>query len=101
MTTVIPLGDGKYRVFTKGASEILINKCSYIVGSDAELHPLSRVDRKNLIRNTVETMAEQGLRTLTLAYKVNKHDKDVLSTLYYNNVGCCRRGNSPRKWRGR
>lgn len=70
MTTVIPLPDGQgYRVFTKGASEIVLGMCSYILGAKDELYPLSRVERRYIVGTVVETLAKQGLRTLCLAYK--------------------------------
>jgi Ca2+ transporting ATPase len=38
MTTIIPLssGDG-YRVYTKGASEIIMERCSYVFGEEAKV----------------------------------------------------------------
>ena len=32
MSTIVPLDSGGYRVYTKGASEIVLKKCSFIVG---------------------------------------------------------------------
>ena len=37
MSTVIPLNGGGYRVLTKGASEIVLNKCSHIMTSTGEV----------------------------------------------------------------
>jgi Ca2+ transporting ATPase len=68
MTTVIPHGNG-YRVFTKGASEIVLGKCSYIIGAEDELYPLRKQDQRQIVKTVVESMAKQGLRTLCLAYK--------------------------------
>ena len=32
MSTIVPLDSGGFRVYTKGASEIIMKKCSFIVG---------------------------------------------------------------------
>ena len=32
MSTIVPLDAGGFRVYTKGASEIIMKKCSFIVG---------------------------------------------------------------------
>jgi hypothetical protein len=37
MSTVIPLETGGYRVFTKGASEIIMSKCSFIFGEGGRI----------------------------------------------------------------
>lgn len=73
MTTVIPQGDG-YRVFTKGASEVVLAKCSYILGAEDQLYPLSKQEQRHIVGTVIDTMAKQGLRTLSLAYKDVPHD---------------------------
>lgn len=37
MSTIIPLNGGGYRVLTKGASEIILNKCTQIMTSTGEV----------------------------------------------------------------
>ena len=32
MSTIVPLDSGGFRVYTKGASEIIMKKCSFVVG---------------------------------------------------------------------
>ena len=34
MSTIVPLDSGGFRVYTKGASEIIMKKCSFLVGKD-------------------------------------------------------------------
>lgn len=68
MSTVIPRRDG-YRLFTKGASEIVINHCDYILKKDAGVKSFTTNIKSMLIRNVVEVMAADGLRTIAIAYR--------------------------------
>lgn len=58
-----------YRVFSKGASEILLSKCSYFIGADGEIQEFSDVERDKIMRSIIEEMAQNGLRTICVAYK--------------------------------
>jgi len=69
MSTVIPREGGGYRLFTKGASEIVLKKCSYIYGRDGRLEKFTREMQDRLVRNVIEPMASDGLRTISVAYK--------------------------------
>lgn len=66
MTTVIELPNGKYRIITKGAPEILVNICEYYEESDdiknINIEFLNKIKKKN------EKMAEKALRVLGVAY---------------------------------
>uniref|UniRef100_A0A1I8B453 Cation_ATPase_C domain-containing protein n=1 Tax=Meloidogyne hapla TaxID=6305 RepID=A0A1I8B453_MELHA len=73
MSTVIELKDGigttfGYRVFSKGASEITLRKCKWIFGQNG-LAPFSEHNFDRLMRDVIEPMASDGLRTICLAYK--------------------------------
>lgn len=68
MSTVIPWRDG-FRLFTKGASEIVLNTCDYILGANGDVRSFT-LDKKNqIIRNVIEKMAADGLRTIAVAYR--------------------------------
>mgnify|MGYP002385370287 CR=1 FL=1 len=54
MSSIIALGDGKYRIFTKGASEIVLYLCSSILESDGCVVPLD----PNIVR-TIEKQINQ------------------------------------------
>lgn len=72
MSTVIKLpNDGGYRLFMKGASEILLSKCSKTIASEGNIEEFNGTgdDANNVIKNVIEPMASNGLRTLGLAYK--------------------------------
>lgn len=68
MSTVIKTQKG-FRVFTKGASEIIMDKCSHIHADDGVLKPITSKEKKDMIRNIIEPMASEGLRTMSIAYK--------------------------------
>ena len=76
MTTVHKIGD-KYRVITKGAPDVLINKCVHLEDRD-----------KERIRNTNERMASQALRVIgvgyvDLSYIPNKIDEEIEENLIF------------------
>lgn len=69
MSTVLPLPGGGYRLFTKGASEIVLGKCSYILKDGSNVAPLSGADHRQIIAQIVKPMAGRALRTIALAYR--------------------------------
>ncbi|VDM41457.1 unnamed protein product, partial [Toxocara canis] len=72
MSTVIELKEsqrGGYRVFSKGASEIILKKCKWFMGKDGALTKFTQKDQERLVSNVIEPMASDGLRTICLAYK--------------------------------
>ncbi|XP_014204544.1 plasma membrane calcium-transporting ATPase 2 isoform X5 [Copidosoma floridanum] len=69
MSTVIPRQGGGYRLFTKGASEIIMKKCAFIYGRDGNLEKFTRDMQDRLVKNVIEPMACDGLRTISIAYR--------------------------------
>ncbi|KAF1759590.1 hypothetical protein GCK72_016057 [Caenorhabditis remanei] len=69
MMTVIELGDKKYRVFAKGASEIILTRCNFIFGKSGKIDPFGPKEAAALTKNVIEPMASDGLRTIGLAFK--------------------------------
>ncbi|XP_064604968.1 plasma membrane calcium-transporting ATPase 2-like isoform X2 [Liolophura sinensis] len=69
MSTVIPKEGGGFRLFTKGASEIVLSKCDYIIGTDGQPHTFSTAAQEEIVANIIEPMAADGLRTICIAYK--------------------------------
>ncbi|KAH8659076.1 calcium transporting P-type ATPase-like protein [Tricladium varicosporioides] len=72
MASVVKLADNKFRVYGKGASEILVAKCTQILEdpSSASLNnvTLSAADSAALT-NIISTYAGRSLRTIALVYK--------------------------------
>merc|ERR1719412_971659 len=69
MSTIIPLSNGGFRVYTKGASEIILKKCSFILGKGGKLENFTVSQQEHLVRTVIEVMAKDGLRTIALAYR--------------------------------
>ncbi|KAI3370974.1 hypothetical protein L3Q82_023626, partial [Scortum barcoo] len=69
MSTVLRNYDGSYRMFSKGASEILLRKCCKILMSSGEPKSFKPRDRDDLVKKVIEPMASEGLRTICLAYR--------------------------------
>jgi Ca2+ transporting ATPase len=68
MSTVIRRPD-TIRMYTKGASEIVLKKCRSILNRNGELVPFSTVDFDRLVQTVIEPMACDGLRTICVAYR--------------------------------
>lgn len=69
MSTVIRKPEGGFRMFSKGASEIVLRKCDRILNKEGEIVPFRSKDRDNMVRNVIEPMASEGLRTICIAYR--------------------------------
>lgn len=65
MTTIHKLGN-KYRIITKGAVDVLLNRCEKIY-KNGEIRILDRYE-KELILNKNSNMADKALRVLAIAY---------------------------------
>ncbi len=74
MSTVIALPNGGHRLFTKGASEIVLAKCSSTVSQNGNVSDLSDDDRANIVATVVTPMAENALRTIALAYRCDNNN---------------------------
>ncbi|XP_022124411.1 plasma membrane calcium-transporting ATPase 3 isoform X5 [Pieris rapae] len=68
MSTVVP-HKGGYRLYTKGASEIVLKKCAFIYGHEGRLEKFTRDMQDRLVRQVIEPMACDGLRTISVAYR--------------------------------
>ncbi|CAG7832800.1 unnamed protein product [Allacma fusca] len=70
MSSVIPLPEKRgWRLFCKGASEIIMNKCSWVLLKNGELSQLTSAFQNQIMTQVIEPMAEDALRTITIAYK--------------------------------
>ncbi|XP_076861469.1 plasma membrane calcium-transporting ATPase 1 isoform X2 [Brachyhypopomus gauderio] len=69
MSTVLKNADGSFRMFSKGASEILLKKCYKILTASGEPKVFRPRDRDDMVKKVIEPMASEGLRTICLAYR--------------------------------
>lgn len=69
MTVVVELEkDKKVRVFTKGASENILDDCAAFIGKD-QLVDLDLTKREKIKDEIIKRMAQGSLRTIALGYK--------------------------------
>uniref|UniRef100_A0A3B3SLQ7 Calcium-transporting ATPase n=1 Tax=Paramormyrops kingsleyae TaxID=1676925 RepID=A0A3B3SLQ7_9TELE len=70
MSTVLKNPDGTgYRMYSKGASEIILRKCSRILDASGQPRVFKPKDRDEMVRKVIEPMACDGLRTICLAMR--------------------------------
>nr|XP_048286733.1 plasma membrane calcium-transporting ATPase 4 isoform X1 [Myodes glareolus]XP_048286734.1 plasma membrane calcium-transporting ATPase 4 isoform X1 [Myodes glareolus] len=69
MSTVIRKPEGGFRMYSKGASEIMLRKCNRILDKGGETIPFRSKDRDDMVNNVIEPMASEGLRTICIAYR--------------------------------
>ncbi|RXM98012.1 Plasma membrane calcium-transporting ATPase 3 [Acipenser ruthenus] len=69
MSTVVCLPEGGFRLYSKGASEIILKKCSSILTASGEPRLFRPRDRDEMVKKVIEPMACEGLRTICIAYR--------------------------------
>ena len=69
MTTIISDDHGGYKVYSKGAAEILLELCTHVVGMKGERKEFSKEDAENLSRDLIDPWQQRGLRVLCLTTK--------------------------------
>uniref|UniRef100_A0A8C8YX06 Calcium-transporting ATPase n=1 Tax=Prolemur simus TaxID=1328070 RepID=A0A8C8YX06_PROSS len=69
MSTVIRLPDESFRMYSKGASEIVLKKCCKILSGAGEPRVFRPRDRDEMVKKVIEPMACDGLRTICVAYR--------------------------------
>ncbi|KAL9854818.1 LOW QUALITY PROTEIN: plasma membrane calcium-transporting ATPase 1 [Geothlypis trichas] len=69
MSTVLKNSDGSFRIFSKGASEIVLKKCLQILSANGEPKVFRPRDRDDIVKTVIEPMASEGLRTICLAFR--------------------------------
>ncbi|KAL8221668.1 UNVERIFIED_CONTAM: ATPase, Ca transporting, plasma membrane [Gekko kuhli] len=69
MSTVLKNADGSFRIFSKGASEIVLKKCFKILSATGEPKVFRPRDRDDIVKTVIEPMASEGLRTICLAFR--------------------------------
>jgi Ca2+-transporting ATPase len=69
MTTFHQTRDGQLSAFTKGAPDILIERCTHIMRSDGTIDPIKEEDIKDIMDENI-SLASQAYRVLAMAYKI-------------------------------
>ncbi|XP_038282862.1 plasma membrane calcium-transporting ATPase 2 isoform X2 [Canis lupus baileyi] len=69
MSTVIKLPDESFRMYSKGASEIVLKKCCKILNGAGDPRVFRPRDRDEMVKKVIEPMACDGLRTICVAYR--------------------------------
>ncbi|XP_023271876.1 plasma membrane calcium-transporting ATPase 1-like isoform X1 [Seriola lalandi dorsalis] len=69
MSTVLKNADGGFRMYSKGASEIVLRKCSRILDAQGQPRVFKPKDRDEMVHKVIEPMACDGLRTICVAYR--------------------------------
>uniref|UniRef100_A0A803TST2 Calcium-transporting ATPase n=1 Tax=Anolis carolinensis TaxID=28377 RepID=A0A803TST2_ANOCA len=69
MSTVTKMPDDSFRMYSKGASEIVLKKCSKILNATGESRVFRPRDRDEMVKKVIEPMACDGLRTICVAYR--------------------------------
>ncbi|XP_021394471.1 plasma membrane calcium-transporting ATPase 4 isoform X2 [Lonchura striata] len=69
MSTVLRSGGGGFRMYSKGASEIILRKCTKILDKNGEPRVFKVKDRDEMVKKVIEPMACHGLRTICLAFR--------------------------------
>uniref|UniRef100_A0A672RS97 Calcium-transporting ATPase n=1 Tax=Sinocyclocheilus grahami TaxID=75366 RepID=A0A672RS97_SINGR len=70
MSTVLKNTSGPgFRMYSKGASEIVLRKCSHILDASGQSLVFKAKDRDEMVRKVIEPMACDGLRTICIAMR--------------------------------
>ena len=65
------------RLLTKGAAELVVERCSFVIGEAGERTPLDQASRDELKSKYVKPMTEAALRAIAVAYKDLDSQEDV------------------------
>uniref|UniRef100_F6WCS9 Calcium-transporting ATPase n=1 Tax=Ornithorhynchus anatinus TaxID=9258 RepID=F6WCS9_ORNAN len=69
MSTVLKRSDGSFQIYSKGASELMLAKCTRILSANGVDKVLTKQEREHILKSILEPMACEGLRTMCLAFR--------------------------------
>eukprot|EP00536_Pseudo-nitzschia_multiseries_P004417 jgi/Psemu1/237607/estExt_Genewise1.C_730061 len=67
MSWAVPLDNGKYRIYTKGAQEVILSRCNKYIGVGNEVKNLTPEAAEEFMKYS-QIYARRGMRTIALAY---------------------------------
>ena len=77
MSSCMKTTEGKLRLLTKGAAELVLERCSFVIGEAGERLPLDQAGGDELKSKYVNLMTEAALRAIAVAYKDLDSQEDV------------------------
>ena len=77
MSSCMKTTEGKLRLLTKGAAELVVERCSFVIGEGGERMPLDQARRDELKSKYIKSMTEAALRAIAVAYKDLGSEEDV------------------------
>ncbi|ETW07818.1 calcium-translocating P-type ATPase, PMCA-type, variant [Aphanomyces invadans] len=80
MSVVVPLSATRCRIFTKGASEIVLELCTSQLHLDGSTAAFSAAERNAVNANIIDKYASQAYRTLCLAFRDVDASPDQVKT---------------------
>lgn len=93
MTTFHRTDKGQPIAYTKGAPDILVERCTHIMSSDGTVNPMTEADKDHILSQN-KAMASKALRVLAMAFKtvpeIPEHpapDKDEQGLVFCGLVG--------------
>jgi Ca2+ transporting ATPase len=88
MSWVVPREGGGYRLYSKGAQEVILARCTKLVGKDAEVEELTE-EKRDEMTSTALAYSRRGMRCIGLAYRDLSagFDLETLSTSVKNSDG--------------
>lgn len=73
MSTRVMLPNGKYRIFCKGAAEMVVDLCTKKVTAHGEVEALTTATKADIMK-VISGFADEALRTICIAYKDTEHE---------------------------
>jgi len=68
MSWAIPLEEGGFRIYCKGAAEVVLARCIKILGADGSPERMSTEDQEELLKTSL-SYAGRGMRCIAMAYR--------------------------------
>ena len=85
MSTIVPIDSGGFRVYTKGASEIIMKKCSFVVGEDGILEAFNTQMQERVVQvSNLFTIQEKSERGDTVGPRVCMEKSSLVLSSRFN-----------------
>lgn len=88
MTVITRSPSGQETAYIKGAADILLNKCAFVMTSNGEV-PIDR-SVTDKINAEISSLSKRALRVLALAKKEVKAEKVIQADWYFWDLPQCR-----------